>query len=308
VPRQDGFARRFALTDDVLHRAVANCAGVYRIWAERMGKRSQLWDDLSCADLELPVALPPNLAVVLREPTPLEANTLVQRAAEFFAARPGGPYGVWSLWPLEGLPPEPLDLWHIPIMVRDGGGTAPAAPSGLEIVEATDASTVREAAALIDESFEAKSEPDDVLTPDCLAEDFRTWVGRVDGRTVTTATAYIADGFVGLYAVATTPGARGRGYGEAVTWVATLCRPDLPATLQGSPMGRPIYERVGYRTIAEFTVWDLERKRTRRPGGGIGHRPSGPTSYDSPRETLPRLRRGERRPRAVLPELRHATR
>ena len=76
---------------------------------------------------------------------------------------------------------------------------------------------------------------------------------------MTTAAAYISDGYVGLYAVATTPDARGRGYGEAVTWAATLCRPDLPATLQASPMGRPIYERVGYRTIAEFTVWDLER-------------------------------------------------
>ena len=50
-----------------------------------------------------------------------------------------------------------------------------------------------------------------------------------------------------------------RGYGEAVTWAATLCLPELPATLQASPMGRPIYERMGYRTIAEFTVWDLER-------------------------------------------------
>jgi GNAT superfamily N-acetyltransferase len=243
----------------MLDRAVANCAGVYRVWAERMGKRSRLWDDLSCADLELPVALPPNIAVVLREPSRDEADTLPQRAAEFFGERTGGPYGVWSLWPLEGLPPDPLDLWRIPIMVRDSGGDAPVAPAGLEIVEATDAPTVREAAALIDESFEAHSKPEAVLTLDCLDDDFRVWVGRVDGRAVTTAAAYISDGYVGLYAVATTPDARGRGCGEAVTWAATLCRPELSATLQASPMGRPIYERMGYRTIAEFTVWDLER-------------------------------------------------
>lgn len=244
---------------DTLDRAVANCAGVYRVWADRMGKRSRLWDDVSCADLELPVALPPNITVVLREPSRDEADTLPQRVAEFFSARPGGPYGIWSLWPLEGLPPEPLDLWHIPIMVRDAGGDAPVAPAGFEIIEATDASTVREAAVLIDESFEAQSKPEAVLTLDCLDDDFRVWVGRIDGRAVTTATAYIADGFVGLYAVATTPDARGHGYGEAVTWAATLCRPELPATLQASPMGRPIYERMGYATIAEFTVWDLER-------------------------------------------------
>ena len=243
----------------MLDRAVANCAGVYRVWAERMGKRSRLWDDVSCADLELPVALPPNIAVVLRRPSDDEADSLPQRVAEFYSEHPGGPYGIWSLWPLEGLPPDPLDLWHIPIMVRDAGGDAPVAPSDLEIVEATDASTVREAATLIDESFEAQSKPDDVLTLDCLDDDFRVWVGRIDGRAVTTAAAYIADGYVGLYAVATTPDARGRGYGEAVTWAATLSRPELPATLQASPLGRPIYERMEYRTIAEFTVWDLER-------------------------------------------------
>ena len=49
------------------------------------------------------------------------------------------------------------------------------------------------------------------MTPECLDDDFRVWVGRVDGRAVTTAAAYISDGYVGLYAVATTPDARGRG-------------------------------------------------------------------------------------------------
>src|ERR671918_2243694 len=68
--------------------------------------------------------------------------------------------------------------------------------SDLEIVEATDPLTVREAATLIDESFEAQSRPDDVMTLDCLDDGFRLWVGRIDGRAVTTAAAYIADGYV----------------------------------------------------------------------------------------------------------------
>jgi GNAT superfamily N-acetyltransferase len=259
VSDRDADLTAFYADPGTLDRAVANCADVYRVWADRMGKHSRLWEDVSCADLELPVALPPNIAVVLRRPSRDEAKTLPERVAEFFAARAGGPYGIWSLWPLEGLPPEPLDLWHIPIMVRDVGGDGPVAPGELEILEATDASTVREAAALINESFDAQSEPEQLLTPDVLDDEFRTWVGRVDGRAVTTATAYTGEGFVGLYSVATTPDARGHGYGEAVTWAATLCRPELPATLQASPMGRPIYERMGYRTIAEFTVWDLAR-------------------------------------------------
>jgi hypothetical protein len=50
-----------------------------------------------------------------------------------------------------------------------------------------------------------------------------------------------------------------RGYGEALTWAATRCRTDLPSTLQASSMGRPIYERMGFRTVASFTVWERER-------------------------------------------------
>ena len=101
--------------------------------------------------------------------------------------------------------------------------------------------------------------PGATLRRECLGDDFRVWVGRVDGRPVTTATAFIDEGFVGIYAVATARDARRRGYAEAVTWAATLCRPDLPATLQASEMGQPVYERMGYRTIADFTVWERDR-------------------------------------------------
>jgi GNAT superfamily N-acetyltransferase len=88
-----------------------------------------------------------------------------------------------------------------------------------------------------------------------LNEDYHVWLGLVDGRAVATATASVSDGFVGVYVVATRPEARGRGYGEAVTWAATLCRPELPATLQASDMGKRVYERMGYRTVTDFTVW-----------------------------------------------------
>jgi hypothetical protein len=144
-------------------------------------------------------------------------------------------------------------------MIREAGGRGRPPPAELEVVEATDEGTLREAGSLIDEAFEIQGSADPLLTTACLGDDFRVWLGRVDGRPVTTATAYLAEGFVGVYAVATTGDARGHGYGEAVTWAATLCRPDLPAILQASEAGRPIYERMGYRTIAEIVVWERER-------------------------------------------------
>ena len=110
----------------------------------------------------------------------------------------------------------------------------------LEIVEVDDEATVREAEALIDQVIQAGGEVGELLTPECLDDRFRVCVGRVDGRAVTAATTNVGDGFVGLFAVATT-GMRGHAYGEAATWAATLCGPKLPATLQASAMGRPIY-------------------------------------------------------------------
>jgi hypothetical protein len=88
-----------------------------------------------------------------------------------------------------------------------------------------------------------------------IGHDYRAWVGMVGDNAVSTATAYLSDGFVGVYAVATVEEARGRGYGEAVTWSATLCEPELPATLQSTSLGRPVYERMGYQTVTTFTVW-----------------------------------------------------
>jgi len=88
----------------------------------------------------------------------------------------------------------------------------------------------------------------------------RFWLGRVDGRAASIAAASVSHGFVGIYAVATDPAFRGRGYGEALTWAATMFRPDLPATLQASPMGRPVYERMGFTTSAVFHCWTGERR------------------------------------------------
>ncbi len=251
--------RSMPLNPVMLDRAVANCAGAYRTWAERLGKPTRIWEDLSCGDLGLSVNLPPNNATLLREPTKGGVDGVLERAADFFSDRPGGGYEVWSLWPLPDEPPPGTQVWTCPCMIREAAGTGRPPPVELEIVEASDGPSVREAEALIDEVYGAEAPIGSLLTVACLGEDLRVWVGRVDGRPVTTATAYVADGFVGIYAVATSDEARGRGYGEAVTWAATLCRPDLPATLQASPMGRPIYERMGYRTVAEFTVWDRDR-------------------------------------------------
>jgi hypothetical protein len=55
--------------------------------------------------------------------------------------------------------------------------------------------------------------------------------------------------------VSSTPAVRGRGYGEAMTWAATLALPDRPSMLISSDAGRRTYERMGYLPLTRFTLW-----------------------------------------------------
>jgi GNAT superfamily N-acetyltransferase len=94
------------------------------------------------------------------------------------------------------------------------------------------------------------------LFPASLQADqrLRAFVGTVDGRPVATAASVRTGSTVGIYSVATVPEARGRGFGTAMTW-HTLADADPGwelAVLQASDMGRPIYERMGFKLVREF--------------------------------------------------------
>lgn len=83
----------------------------------------------------------------------------------------------------------------------------------------------------------------------------RYLAGTVDGRIVSVSIAYVSDGVVGVYGVATLPEYRRRGYGAALTWAATLAEPDLPAVLQPSEVAVPLYRSMGYAEIGQFRQW-----------------------------------------------------
>lgn len=64
---------------------------------------------------------------------------------------------------------------------------------------------------------------------------------------------------VGIYMVATLAQARGKGYGGAVTAAALASAPDLPAVLQASDDGQPVYSRLGFQRVTPYTVWYKSR-------------------------------------------------
>jgi GNAT superfamily N-acetyltransferase len=89
--------------------------------------------------------------------------------------------------------------------------------------------------------------------------DFAAYVGFVDGEPVSTAATVIGGGVVGVYNVATMPGRRLGGYGEAVMRHAleqARREHGLSRTiLQSTPQGFDLYQRMGYRTVTSIAVF-----------------------------------------------------
>ncbi|HET6714781.1 MAG TPA: GNAT family N-acetyltransferase [Actinomycetota bacterium] len=247
------------MSDDPLAGAAANCAEAYRAWAAGVGRPWRAWDDLVLADLGLPVSLPPNHASVLTPLTDEAVPDVVERMRAFFDGSPGGPFQVWSLWPTPGLGGFGFEPWSVPMMTRAPGGEPRPAPPELEIVEVSDDASAAEASSLLSVFGTPAAATEGLITPALQSDTFRVWLGRAEGNPASIAAASVSHGFVGVYAVATAQEFRGRGYGEALSWVATMFRPDLPANLQASSMGRPVYERMGYETVATFWCWTAER-------------------------------------------------
>jgi GNAT superfamily N-acetyltransferase len=228
--------------------------------SQAMGRPAARTDDVSLADLGLLVAQAPNNATLLR---PLDGrdDPALDTIDRFFAARAGGGFEVWSAWPTPDLSDRWAGPWSVPGMVRDPGGSARPAPRELDVLETADAAAMRDAEALWIECFECVGSAPGTVADVRLLERARVWVGYVDGRPVASSLAYASDGVVGVFCVATTPDARGRGYGEALTWAAVMSHPSRPAVLQASEMGAPVYTRMGFRDAHRFTVWEGERAR-----------------------------------------------
>jgi GNAT superfamily N-acetyltransferase len=95
--------------------------------------------------------------------------------------------------------------------------------------------------------------PDLLGRPDCVV-----YVGFADGSPVASALGWRTGRTIGVYSIATVPSARRRGYGAAMTARVVADGIDAGcdvAALQASEMGRPIYERQGFRTVVRYVAY-----------------------------------------------------
>ena len=85
-------------------------------------------------------------------------------------------------------------------------------------------------------------------------------LARLDGRPVGIGTVAVVNGVAGLYDIAVLEDARGHGLGRAVT--AALMRLGRErggrvSVLHATPMGRPVYTKLGYKPMCEIPqyIW-----------------------------------------------------
>lgn len=238
-------------------------------WTEivrAMGQRTEEWDEVWIADAASPSPIVNDVTLKrpLREE---EVEGLTDRLQAFFAARPeAGPWMLWSAWPTPDLSRHGYELsGQPPIMVRRPGGEAPPPPPELRILEAHDATALAAIELAFVQAFPVLGVdallPGAVFPPGLLGGPFRFWAGYVEDEPVSIAAALVCADQIDVAFVATQPHARRRGYGEALTWAATLADPSLPAVLEASDEGRPVYERIGYREVGRMSLWERPRVR-----------------------------------------------
>jgi hypothetical protein len=173
------------------------------------------------------------------------------------AAYPAGmPFVIVSPFPTPDLAPLGFTLvGHPPFMVRPAGPAIRAQPAGLEVERVTDGAGLAEFEATLIEAYPG-GPGGTFFTPGILDVDgVGLWIARLDGACVATAAGHHGGAVNGVEIISTRPTARGRRVGEAVTWAPTLARPDLPAALFASDLGRPVYERMGFVSVLRFTLW-----------------------------------------------------
>jgi GNAT superfamily N-acetyltransferase len=85
------------------------------------------------------------------------------------------------------------------------------------------------------------------------------YVARLDGRPASGLLTLDHEGDCGVYCVAALPAARGRGLTSGLIRHALADaheRGCTTSTLQATKMGRPLYERLGYRSLGAMEMWE----------------------------------------------------
>jgi len=253
-----GWEPELPSSDSWLLAAARNHARHYDGLAEAMGWRRPATTALAGGASGIPTAFA-NMTVLTSPATEPEGAEGV-RAARLLATELQVPILVVSPWPTPDLAPDGFELvGHPPLMLRPAGGAGPEPPTELEITRAASSEDVMDFQRAAAAGYPAPELADPVARPlfgaPALDAGWVFFCGRVGGGPVCTAAGHVSDGVQVVELVSTLAEQRGKRYGEAITWAATMIDPTLPAMLVASDLGRPVYERMGFRALCRWTFW-----------------------------------------------------
>lgn len=200
----------------------------------------------------------------------LDAEELLARAKEFFDARGRG----FSLW-VRGDLDEDRDLvaaaeahglqqvYAMPEMVLATPVEEPPPPPGAELRRLTSAEQAEDYWRIAAAAYASLGFPPEVFAgytdhSRLLAENIVAFIAYFEGEPASIAMTLVNNGVAGVYWVGSLKRARGRGLGRATTAAATNAGFALGAeiaSLQASPMGKPIYLEMGYETIFDYRLF-----------------------------------------------------
>ena len=132
--------------------------------------------------------------------------------------------------------------------------------AGLDWERSADVPTMCE---LLEEVFGWEREPASEIFRE-LPQLGHLYLARTDGRPAACVASLYADGDCGIYNVGTRSAARGRGLVTGLMRQALLDARERgleTTSLQATPMGRPLYRRMGYRELGVIEMWER-----RKPG------------------------------------------
>ena len=205
-----------------------------------------------------------NMAIVVGSP---DAAT-VRRETDCTFRRLGLPFSVWTRahvdTALEAALPE-AGFTHIAgapgMVLLPGDADPPPPPPGITIRAVVDDAGRADFARMSAPAWSVYGNPEDstashfaVLASVC-GPTTQAFVAYRDDRAVAGAILYVSHGVGGVGWVGTHPEEQCRGYGAAVTWAVVregLRRGVRFMNLQASPMGEPVYRRMGFRTPTEY--------------------------------------------------------
>jgi len=199
----------------------------------------------------------------------LEAGELIARAKEFFGERGRG----FSVW-VRGGQPEDEDLtaaaeaagltavYEMPEMILDSPPKSEPAPQDVEVRRLSKVDDAGDFWKVATASYADIGFPPEIFAfytenAGLLADNAAVFIAYLEGAPVAIAATYVSQGVAGIYWVGTLKSARGMGLARKLTETAVRAGMEMGgeiASLQASPMGKPIYEAMGFETAFDYQL------------------------------------------------------